>query len=162
LESPISHRCKLSDICIYAPGDLNKIGKEGKTSWDSFSYALLMGHNVWLHINSVQEANRQYDQGIIPRMLIQERFDLVTFRQVVDEIFSTGDRGRAEALIEEHSKFWMAIPGSNGTTGKKTINSLTSYLNLFDEVKTTTTSVDLCRDDSGIDESKLDSLEMSI
>jgi hypothetical protein len=80
----------------------------------------------------------------------------------VDEIFSTGDRGRAEALIEEHSKFWMAIPGSNGTTGKKTINSLTSYLNLFDEVKTTTTSVDLCRDDSGIDESKLDSLEMSI
>ena len=163
LESPISHRCKISDICIYAPGDLNKINKEGKTSWDSFSYALMMGHNVWLHINSVQEANRQYDQGIIPRMLIQERFDRVTFRQVVDEIFSTGDRGRAEALIDEHSKFWMAIPGSNGTTGKKTINSLTSYLNLFDEVETTdSVSVDLCRDDSGIDESKLDSLEMSI
>jgi hypothetical protein len=53
-ESPISKQMTMKDVCIYKPGDLNKIGKEGKTSWDSFSYALLMGHNVWMHINIEQ------------------------------------------------------------------------------------------------------------
>ena len=48
-ESPISKELLIKDVCYYKPGDLNKIGKEGKTSWDSFSYALLMGHNVWTH-----------------------------------------------------------------------------------------------------------------
>jgi hypothetical protein len=42
-ESPISQQLQMKDICIYKPGDLNKIGKEGKTSWDSFSYALQIG-----------------------------------------------------------------------------------------------------------------------
>ena len=79
VDSPITERCTAKDICIYAPGDLNKIGKEGKTSWDSFSYAIQMGHNVWSHINAVQEANRQYDQGITPRMLVQETFDRTYF-----------------------------------------------------------------------------------
>ena len=60
-ESPISRTLTLKDICIYKPGDLNKNGKEGKTSWDSFSYALLMGHNVWTHIEAVQKANRDFD-----------------------------------------------------------------------------------------------------
>ena len=59
MDSPITADLKAKDICIYGPGDLNKIGKEGKTSWDSFSYAIMMGHNVWMHINAVQEGNRQ-------------------------------------------------------------------------------------------------------
>jgi len=40
---------------------LNKIGKEGKTSWDSFAYALMMGHNVECHIRAVQRANNLAD-----------------------------------------------------------------------------------------------------
>jgi hypothetical protein len=40
---------------------LNKNGKEGKTSWDSFSYFLQMGHNVYSHIESVQRANALTD-----------------------------------------------------------------------------------------------------
>ena len=36
---------------------LNKINKEGKTSWDSFTYGILMAHNVYMHIRAVQEAN---------------------------------------------------------------------------------------------------------
>ena len=66
--SPLMDGVKVNEICIYGPGDLNKIGKEGKTSWDSFTYAIMMGHNVWLHLNSVQEANRQYDAGLCPAM----------------------------------------------------------------------------------------------
>ena len=59
--SPIADRLNMGDICWYAPGMLNKIGKEGKTSWDSLSYFLLMAHNVYQHIESVQRANELTD-----------------------------------------------------------------------------------------------------
>ena len=106
-DSPITTGLEAKDVTIYAPGDLNKIGKEGKTSWDSFSYAIQMGHNVWSHINAVQEANRQYDNGVVPKMLVEERFDRVFFRDVVDAIFATDSREKAEQIIEDHSKMFM-------------------------------------------------------
>ena len=124
----------IRDRCIYKPGDVNKIGKEGKTSWDSFSYAIQMGHNVWSHINAVQEANRQYDKGILPDMLVNESFDRVMFRDIVEAIFATDDRTVADAIIEEYSKYWMSIIGTRGATGKKTMNASTQFGNLFEEV----------------------------
>jgi hypothetical protein len=60
-ESEIGRRLSIADICHYAPGMLNKIGKEGKTSWDSFGYALMMAHNVYCHIVAVQRANNLMD-----------------------------------------------------------------------------------------------------
>ena len=42
-------------------GDKNKINKVGSTSWDSFGYALMMGHNVYCHIAAVQKANQLMD-----------------------------------------------------------------------------------------------------
>ena len=133
LDSPISNGLTAKDICIYGPGDLNKIGKEGKTSWDSFSYGIMMGHNVWMHINAVQEANRQYDNGIIPKMLVEEKFDRVYFKDIVEAIFATDDRQVADAIIKEYSKYWMSIIGTRGATGKKTQNASTMFNNLFKE-----------------------------
>jgi hypothetical protein len=139
-DSPITDGLKVSEICTYAPGDLNKIGKEGRTSWDSFSYAIQMGHNVWSHINAVQEANRQYDAGHVPKMLVEECFDQKFFRDVVDEIFAQTDRNKAMALIEDHSKFWMSIPGTRGAIGKKTVNASTYFGRFFDVQDTSTSS----------------------
>jgi hypothetical protein len=153
--SPISERCTIKDVCIYKPGDLNKIGKEGRTSWDSFSYAIQMGHNVWSHISAVQEANRRYDQGVTPRMLVQETFDRVYFRDVVEAIFATSDKGTALAIIDEFSKFWMSIIGTRGATGKKTINASTMFNSLFESEEEEEYHVD----DSGLDEGVLDTLE---
>src|SRR5210317_2184659 len=133
-DSPITANLQAKDICHYAPGMLNKIGKEGKTSWDSFSYAIQMGHNVWSHINAVQEANRQYDNSIVPAMLVEESFNRVFFRDVVEAIFATSNREEAEAIIEEFSRFWMSIIGTRGATGKKTVNASTQFANLFEEV----------------------------
>ena len=92
-----------------------------------------MGHNVWMHINAVQEANRQYDQGIIPNMLIQEQFDRVLFRDVVEAIFSTSNKDEAEAVIEEFSRYWDTIIGTRGNTGKRITNADTHFNNLFTE-----------------------------
>ena len=133
LDSPISNGLTAKDICIYGPGDLNKIGKEGKTSWDSFSYGIMMGHNVWMHINAVQEANRQYDNGIIPKMLVEEKFDRVYFKDIVEAIFATDDRQVADAIIQEYSKYWQSIIGTRGATGKRTVNASTMSNNLFRE-----------------------------
>ena len=151
-DSPLTAELKVSDVCTYAPGDLNKIGKEGKTSWDSFSYSIQMGHNVWSHINAVQEANRQYDNGVIPKMLVQEQFDRILFRDVVEEIFSAPTKEQSLELIEKYSKFWMAIPGTRGAIGKKTVNASTHFNALFD-VEETIVEEDV------LDESKLEELE---
>ena len=131
-ESEIGRSLTMGDIAHYAPGMLNKIGKEGKTSWDSFSYAIQMGHNVWTHIHAVQEANRQYDLGMKPNMLMQTEGDLKFFRDLADEIFATDDREKAEAIIEDHSRYWMSIIGTRGAIGKKTLNASTSYNKFFE------------------------------
>jgi hypothetical protein len=153
--SPVIDQVPIKDICIYKPGDLNKVGKEGDTSWDSFSYAIMMGHNVWMHVNAVQEANRQYDAGNIPAMLVQEKFDTLYFKDVVEAIFATSDRGIAEAVVEEYSRFWMSIIGTRGATGKKTVNASTYFSNLFEEVGEETVQLE----DEEFDISKLDQLE---
>jgi len=132
MDSPITADLQARDICIYGPGDLNKIGKEGKTSWDSFSYAIMMGHNVWMHINAVQEANRQYDQGIVPAMLVHEKFERLVFREVVEEIFSLDNKDSALALIEQYRNFFLTIIGTRGATGKKTISASAKFGELFD------------------------------
>ena len=121
--SPVIDKVLIKDICIYGPNDLNKLGKIGKTSWDSFSYAIMMGHNVWMHINAVQEANRQYDLGKIPAMLVDERINRVYYKDVVNEIFATSSKAKSEAIIEEYGRYWDTIIGTRGNTGKSIVNA---------------------------------------
>jgi hypothetical protein len=134
-ESPISKHLQMKDICIYKPGDVNKVGKEGKTSWDSFSYALLMGHNVWMHLEAVQRANRAYDSGTWPDMMWNEGdggADHARFKDIVDAIFATPDRAEAEAIIERYDTYWMDIVGTRGFKGKKAKNAHTKANEHFD------------------------------
>jgi len=179
-ESPISKHLKMKDICIYKPGvrktdaelngeifdpnnmahfhtapDLNKIGKNGKTSWDSFSYALLMGHNVWMHLEAVQRANREYDNGSWPAMMWNQNGDHARFKDIVDAIFATPDRAEAEAIIEHYDRYWMDIVGTRGFKGKKAKNAMSMFNNLFDVEEDD--SVD--SDDIELDENKLNELE---
>ena len=133
-DSPVSSRLKISDVCVYAPGMLNKIGKEGKTSWDSFSYALLMGHNMWMHIEAVQRANRAYDDSKIPSMLCNEKFKRILVRDIIDEIFKTKDRSKSLAIIDHYAFLWEGIIGTRGNTGKRATNAETMFNVLFEEV----------------------------
>jgi len=123
--SPVMDGVEVNKICIYGPNDVNKNGKVGKTSWDSFTYAIMMGHNVWMHINAVQEANRRYDAGLCPSMLVDEKFDRMYAKDIIDAIFATSDRGTADAIVDEFDKFWQSIPGTRGYTGKRTVNAST-------------------------------------
>lgn len=155
LEGPVSKMLGVKDVCIYKPGDLNKNGKEGKTSWDSFSYCLQMAHNVWAHLNAVQTANEKYDQGIVPGMLVDDRHDEVFARDLIDQIFSLQDRDKSLQLIEDYSRFWMRVVGTRGFTGKKTMNSHTAFNSLFDVVEPTVAEIA----DEDLDAEMLDKLE---
>ena len=161
-ESPISRQLQMKDICIYKPGDLNKIGKEGKTSWDSFSYALLMGHNVWTHLEAVQRANRTYDSGSWPAMMWNQGTkgrtgDHAHFRDIVDAIFATPDREESEAIIQHYSRYWMDIVGTRGFKGDKTISARPQFNMFFEEVEV----AEISDDSVELDTSALDQLELN-
>jgi len=130
-ESEIGRRLTMGDICWYAPGMLNKIGKEGKTSWDSFSYALYMGHNVYCHIVAVQRANQLADieharfkktwrdwkklsgkdssidepSPYVPR-------NILYFETFVEELFNTKTKDEAFALIDQAKTFINSLDGA--------------------------------------------------
>jgi hypothetical protein len=152
--SPLIDSVRINEICIYADGvvkpgivrtddnlkdpaiysvlpEQNKNGSWGKTSWDSFSYAIQMGHNVWSHLNAVQEANRKCDSGVFPSMLItyeadkkrHREYEKTHFKDVVDLIFSKNTREEALAVIEEYNEYWDYIIGTRGNTGKRLVNA---------------------------------------
>jgi hypothetical protein len=122
-------------LCYRGQGFLGQFGKETKTSWDTLSYTLLQGHNVCQHIHAVQEANRRYEQGIVPKMMMNDTFERMRFSEIVDEIFALNNRKKSLALIEKHDRFWMQMQsGSQGFSGKKTVNAMTSFDRLFDKV----------------------------
>ena len=127
-DSPVSDMWRMKDICYYKPGDLNKNGKEGKTSWDSFSYFLLMSHNVYMHLTAVQEANRRFEAGEYPQMMRDERHDHEFFADIVDRIFKAPTLSAAMAIIEDpkyarRSGYWNQIVGSRGVKGQRITNS---------------------------------------
>jgi hypothetical protein len=110
----------------------------------------------------VQEANRQYDAGLCPAMLVDEKFERVYFKDVVDAIFSTDDRDTAIAIIDSFDKFWQAIPGTRGATGKKTVNASTQFSVLFDEVDADSVQSEEEPDFDEESVNKLDALEASV
>jgi hypothetical protein len=181
-DSPLTDGLLVNDICTYAVGDVNKIGtikvlkggvdldKAGNplldadgnttvrgrdsTSWDSFSYAIQMGHNVWTHVNAVQEANRQYDAGVIPKMLLGNKFQVQTIRDLINEVFEQPTKELSLAKIIEYRSYWMQVPGTRGAIGKKTISAKPKFNELF-----ATEDNDVVEEELELNEEKLEALE---
>ena len=130
-DSPVTDKLLMKDLCYRGQGFIGQHGKETKTSWDTLSYTLLQSHNVYQHIYAVQEANRRYEQGIMPSMIMQKNNN-TTFRDVVNEVFSQKTRQDSHRVIEQYDRLWMQMQsGSQGMSGKKTVNALTKFNELF-------------------------------
>jgi hypothetical protein len=161
-ESEFGRRLTIGDICHYAPGMLNKIKKEGKTSWDSFAYALMMGHNVECHIKAVQRANQLMD---IERAKAQPDWrhwkkvkggdmsdeysdwvprNILYFDRFVSELFETKNKKEAFDMIEKAGPFLRSLEGAR-LQGGPAQNKFTS---LFDiEEVTKVEEIDLANPD---------------
>ncbi len=138
-DSPITDRMIMKDLCYRGHGMLGQHGKETKTSWDTLSYTLIQGHNVYQHIYAVQEGNRRYEKGVKPSMVL-DKHDHTTFGEIVDEIFSLKDRQKSIDLINKYSLFWTQMKAGQGFSGRKTINAHTKYEELFEGDTSTVTA----------------------
>jgi hypothetical protein len=132
-DSPVTDKLVVKDVCYRGQGFLGAHGKETKTSWDTLSYTLIQSHNVWMHMNAVQEANRQYAQGVVPKMLVHKLDGDSFFKNIVDEIFSKKNKQEALDVINYHNSYWKQFQsGSQGISGKKTENAMTMFDQLFE------------------------------
>jgi len=108
---------------------LNKLGKiPNKTSWDSFSYALMMGHNVECHIKAVQRAQQLMDiecakfkpdwrmKGIEGKKEIEYSDwvpnKILYFGTFVEELFNTKTKDEAFAMIDSAKQFLKSLEGA--------------------------------------------------
>jgi len=108
---------------------LNKLGKiPNKTSWDSFAYALMMGHNVECHIIAVQRAQQLMDiecarfkpdwrmKGVEGKKE-KEYSDWVPnkilyFSTFIEELFNTKTKAEAFDMIDSAQLFLKSLEGA--------------------------------------------------
>jgi hypothetical protein len=174
-ESEFGRRLTIGDIAHYAPGMLNKIGKEGKTSWDSFSYALMMGHNVYCHIVAVQRAQQLMDIEIAKTKdkltwkhwkkvkgsdMSDEYSDWVPrnilyFNSLIEDLFNTTSKADAFAMLEQAGPFLKSLEGARLQGGP----AQNAFGSLF-EVETVTDQDEI--DLANPDDDELRSLEESV
>jgi len=121
----------------------NKLDKiPNKTSWDSFAYALMMGHNVECHIVAVQRAQQLMDIEIAKHKLNwrltgiegkkeKEYSDWVPrrilyFANFIEELFNTKTKAEAFQMIEDGLTFLRSLEGARlqGGPAQNTFNSL--------------------------------------
>jgi hypothetical protein len=108
---------------------LNKLGKiPNKTSWDSFSYALMMGHNVECHIKAVQRAQQLMDiecarfkpdwrmKSIEGKKEIEFSDwvpnKILYFGKFIEELFNTKTKAEAFDMIDTASEFLKSLEGA--------------------------------------------------
>ncbi len=78
-KTPVMDCYREGDICVRG------VDYESKTSWDSLSYVLLMAHNVYQHIEAVQEANRRADDKLVQSI----PQNVLEFIDLVPEVFAS-------------------------------------------------------------------------
>ena len=143
---------------------LNKLGKiPNKTSWDSFAYALMMGHNVYCHIVAVQRANQLADiestrfkpdwrhwKKLNAKDSTGDQFsdwvprNILYFNQFIEELFNTATKEEAFEMINQARPFLTSLEGARLQGGP----AQNTFTNLFDvEEITTSEEVDLANPD---------------
>jgi hypothetical protein len=170
--SPIGERLKLGDICHYGPGMLNKVGKEGKTSWDSFSYMLLMSHNVYQHIESVQRANALTDivththapsyktwQRLSPKQEKTHQFDPYVPRNIVYIVSFINELFKSETPMQMLDDAAPMLANFNGAkTLKTTTDSFNDLFSVEDKILDNDSEMDAEAEEAA--EQFLESLEV--
>jgi len=143
---------------------LNKLGKiPNRTSWDSFAYALMMGHNVYQHIVAVQRAQQLMDIEIAKtkdkinwrawkKVKAQDMSDeysdwvprnILYFAKFIEDLFNTKTKDEAFEMIEEHKHFLKALEGSRLQGGPAD----NVFTNLFDVVEKEQDEIDFSNPD---------------
>ena len=145
-QSPVMDRLTVGDLCVLGENDPNKNGKIGKTSWSTFSYCLYMAHNLYNHIQAVQEVNRLADIEHIRKKANYKDWmrqkttskanelslfvpsNILFFESFVNEFFDPATNNPRQ-MIADNYEFLESI--SFGGTSHST-KSTEAFTNLFD------------------------------
>lgn len=125
-DSPVGERLTWGDINYYNPGDLNKLKKEGDTSWDSFSYFLLMGHNVYKHIDTVQMACRLTARPL-KQMMTWVPLHFLEFADLAEELIAKDYNKNIDAIdheLQKHNKLIQKLSKTSDLRKGSTFESL--------------------------------------
>lgn len=109
VETEIGKKLLMGDICVNTDPDLT-------STWDVVSYAVLMNHNLQVHLTGVFEAQDLYDKGDkehVPAGLLR-------FQEIIPEIFHISSKnGRIAALdmVKKYKKDLNFLAGDNASAG---------------------------------------------
>ena len=159
----------------HVPPRLNKLGKiPNRTSWDSFAYALMMGHNVECHIVAVQRAQQLMDIEIAKvkdkltwkhwkKVKASDMSDeysdwvprnILYFSSFIEDLFNTTTKEEAFEMIEQAGPFLKSLEGARLQGGP----AQNTFGNLFELEVTASSEVDL----ENPDDDELRALEESV
>jgi len=103
VETEVGKRLTMGDICV-------NVDPKFTSTWDVVSYALLMNHNIQVHLEGVFETQDLYDKGdpqFVPVELLQ-------IRDVIHEVFQSET---PMDVIKRNQKVLNFIAGSNASDG---------------------------------------------
>ena len=122
--SEIGDRLTMGDLCVRSDKWAEDNDRKwAKTSWDSYSYALLMGHNLERQIRATQIANNIYDLSDSNSDYMPIR--LVEFKDVVNRVFAS------ETPLDEikkNHKLLNKLGGRNMGKGVSVSNDILSSM----------------------------------
>lgn len=100
IETEIGKNLKMRDICV-------NVDKTLTSTWDVVTYAILMNHNVQVHLEGVFESQDLYDKGDVNRVPP----DMLRLKELIEEILDPANDARAESIIARHERDLNCLAG---------------------------------------------------
>jgi hypothetical protein len=103
VRTQIGEQLKMGDICV-------NVDPKFTSTWDVVTYAMLMNHNVQVHLEGVYESQDLYDKGdpsAVPQQLLE-------IKSVVEEVFSSET---PMSVIERNRKVLNYLASDNAERG---------------------------------------------
>lgn len=105
VETELGKLLKMKDICVNTDPKL-------ASTWDTVTYALMMHHNVQVHLEGVFEAQDLYDRGDVDKV----PYELLLLKEVIEEILDPATTN-PESLIQKHRKVLHCLVADNTAAG---------------------------------------------
>lgn len=108
IETEVGKRLTMGDLCV-------NVDPKFTSTWDVVTYALLMNHNVQVHLEGVFESQELYDKGDPEKVPLQ----LLELKAAVEEVFQSET---PYDVIEKHRKILNYLASSNAENGVQVLD----------------------------------------
>lgn len=107
VRTQIGEQLKMGDICV-------NVDPKFTSTWDVVTYAMLMNHNVQVHLEGVYESQDLYDEGDPAKVPTQ----LLELKGVIEEAFEVENR---YDFFEKHRKVLTYLASDNASRGTQVL-----------------------------------------